>query len=255
MHPKQLLVGTPLGRAVMAARDTLHLLRCPAEQRGTLRNDHLAAKLVTRLCRPGMTFIDVGAHIGSVMAEVRGCKIIAFEAMPEKAEALRRKFPTATVHACAVGESHGDVTFFVDRAQSGYSSLSAHRSDTEKIIVPLRTLDSLVSGDDVDVVKIDVEGAELGVLRGALELVRRCRPVILFESAPDEPMYTKAEMWCWLRAHGYLVLVPERIAHDGPGLDCAGFAESHWYPRRTTNYFAVPVERRVEVRDRARAVL
>ena len=248
---KQMAVGTTLGRIALSARDFFSVLRAPRDKVGCLVNDQLAAKLVTRLCRG--TFIDVGAHIGSVMADVRGCNIVAIEAMPDKAATLRRKFPAAVIHACAVGEFEREVDFFVDRAQSGYSSLSSYREGTERITVPLRTLDSLVT--EADVIKIDVEGAELGVLRGAEKLIARSRPVIMFESAPGEPMYSKADIWQWFSEHGYVLLVPDRVAHNGPGLSAEGFAESHWYPRRTTNYFAAPAERRDEIRERARSLL
>jgi hypothetical protein len=45
------------------------------------------------------------------------------------------------------------------------------------------------------------------------------------------------------------------VAHNDGGLSLEGFIESHAYPRRTTNYIAIPSERRVEIRDRARTLL
>jgi hypothetical protein len=58
-----------------------------------------------------------------------------------------------------------------------------------------------------------------------------------------------------LNSLDYSVIVPNRLAHDDDGLTTAGFVESHLYPRRTTNYFAVPSERRTEFRDKARGIL
>lgn len=266
---KQLVVGTAIGRVAMRARDFVEVCQAvysSPESVGTLVNDQSATRLVVSLCRPGASFIDVGAHIGSVISAVydhdKSISVIAVEAIPEKVERLRRKFPKAQIHGCAVGESEGEVSFFVDLKQSGYSSLG-HRADDARpsvvqITVPMRRLDSLVTASDVDVIKIDVEGAELGVLRGGEAVVARCRPVVMFESAPpqdDGLGFSKPAMWDWLTEQGYQILVPNRVAHNGPELSRDSFVESHFYPRRTTNYFAVPAERRVEIRDRARRIL
>ena len=84
------------------------------------------------------------------------------------------------------------------------------------------------------------------------------RPTVMFESGPvatDPTGEGKAELWKWLTDRRYVVLVPNRLAHDGQGLSLEGFLESHLYPRRATNYFAVAEERRLEIRDRARVLL
>ena len=129
---KRWVLGSFLGRLLMSGRDTLQLVRAALrtpESVGTLANDQLATLLVTRLCRPASTFLDVGAHIGSILAAVAqrdpSIRIVAIEAIPEKAERLRRKFPFATVHACAAGDHEGEVSFFIDTRQSGYSSLGS----------------------------------------------------------------------------------------------------------------------------------
>jgi FkbM family methyltransferase len=267
---KQKLLGTAFGRLVMKMRDRIEILKTALfreESAGTITNDWMATFLVTRLCQPGKSFIDVGAHIGSIIAEVSHfdstIKIIAVEAMPDKALALRSKFPFLELHECAVGEKNGgEITFYVNTKKSGYSSLGkpseGSKSNTIEIMVSIKKLDSLVTSDDVDVIKIDVEGAELGVLRGSENIISNCRPVIMFESGPPENDglgYTKDDMWRFFNKSGYEIFVPNRVAHNGPGLTMEGFSESHIYPRRTTNYFAVPMERRIETRDLARNIL
>jgi FkbM family methyltransferase len=266
---RQTLLNTALGRLALSARSSSELaiagLRRP-EILGTLSNDHLAGYLTTRLCKDSRTFIDVGAHIGSIISEVsHHCptvKIVAIEAMPDKVGRLRRKFPKVECHGCAVSDTEGEATFFVNTAKSGYSSLgrpaNPDGSNVTEIRVPLRTLDGLISSREVDLIKIDVEGAELGVLRGGERLIGENRPLIMFESGSptlDGLGYTKESMWEWFAGHEYCVVVPNRLAHNDPGLSLEGFVESHLYPRRSTNYFGVPTERRKEVRDRARVVL
>jgi FkbM family methyltransferase len=266
---KQNLLGNPLGRTALYLRDKFNLIKnsqFSVESIGTIANDQLATTLITNICGPGKTFIDVGAHIGSIIAQVRhkdsSIKIVAIEAIPEKARALRKRFSFVDLHGCAVGEVSGEISFFIDTKRSGYSSLArpVGAADASKIEikVPIERLDNLVKAADVDAVKIDVEGAELGVIRGAIRILKECRPIIMFESGPsggDGLGYTKEAMIHFLNSLDYSVIVPNRLAHDDDGLTTAGFVESHLYPRRTTNYFAVPSERRIEFRDKARGIL
>ena len=95
----------------------------------------------------------------------------------------------------------------------------------------------------------------MAVLRGAEAIVGRDRPTIIFESGPSEVgNYSKVAIWEWLDRADYAVLLPNRVAHNDPGLSCEGFVEAHLYPRRTTNYIAVPRTRRNEIRVRARLI-
>jgi FkbM family methyltransferase len=266
---KQMILGSALGRLAGATRDVIEMLRTAylnPERLGTVANDQLATSLITRLGRPNTRFVDVGAHIGSIIAAVaqhdRSIQIVALEAMPDKVAALRKKFPTCEIHECAAGAAEGEAKFFVNTKLSGYSSLGqpadAAASDIREIRVPVKTLDGLLAPTGVDAMKIDVEGAELGVLRGAATLVTQSRPTIMFESGPQESDglgYTKEELWQWFHEQDYGVYVPNRVAHTGQPLTRDGFVESHLYPRRTTNYFAIAAERRAEIRDRARRLL
>jgi len=256
---KQMLVGTAIGRAVINLRDTIEILRTPRVALGTVVNDQLASSLMACLVRPGETFVDVGAHIGSVIAEVRfrcpSARIIAFEAIPEKVENLVRKFPDVKIHACALSDDEGETTFYVDLKQSGYSSLAERDGESRQITVPKWRLDTMLPDTDVHMIKIDVEGAELGVLRGATKLITRCRPIIMFESGPGDCLgYTKEQMFDWFSLHDYGLIAPNRIANTGGFMTLDGFLDSHEYPRRTTNYFAIPIERFQTVRAQAQAL-
>lgn len=257
---RQALLGSVLGRAAVRLRDGYELLTAGPERIGTVANDQLAIRLLVRLVERGGTFVDVGAHIGSVIAAVEhhrpDARIVAVEAIPEKAVRLARKFSNVRVEACALADREGKAAFFVDLDRPGYSSLAGGGERLREIEVPLRTLDGLMAGSSADVIKIDVEGAELGVLRGATALIARSRPTILFESGPGEVHgYGKADLWGFFEQAGYVVLVPNRLAHGAPGLSLEAFLDSHGYPRRTTNYFAVALERREAVRNRARRIL
>jgi FkbM family methyltransferase len=210
-------------------------------------------------------FIDVGSHIGSVIAEMRRrqphLQIIAIEADPQKAAELSRKFRSITVHSCALGETSGPVAFYVDTERQGYSSLSPRMRDRDhvrEISIDMQRLDDIVPATArVDLIKIDVEGTELGVLKGGNELIARCRPVVFFESGPVTALagFTIEGLFDWFAERSYDVFVPDRIGHAGPPLGREGFVEAHSFPFRTLNYFAIPSERRIEIRERAREEL
>ena len=94
-HLNQLLLRTSLGSLLLEARDKLSLVRASltqAEAVGTISNDILSTKLITKICLPEMVFIDIGSHVGSIISEVQkynsSIKIIGVEAL------LRWQHPT-----------------------------------------------------------------------------------------------------------------------------------------------------------------
>lgn len=147
--------------------------------------------------KPGGTFIDCGANIGyfSVLSGglvgPQGC-VVSVEANPLTYRLLQRNlalngFGTA-VH-CALTNQPGEVELYVPREGGDvFSSIKkgglVHGDDIESFRVPGRTLDEVVASqgiERIDVVKIDVEGAELDVLRSARRVLSEFRPVILCE--------------------------------------------------------------------------
>lgn len=92
-----------------------------------------------------------------------------------------------TINHVALGASEGDVTLRIPRGQPGRSTIEAAnaltdvRGKVDECRVALRTLDSF-GLQDVSFVKIDVEGAEVGVLRGGTETLRRERPIVFVEA-------------------------------------------------------------------------
>jgi hypothetical protein len=176
--------------------------------------------------------------------------------VPEKAARLKRKFPKVEVHCFALSEDEGETSFFIDDRRSGYSSLA--NNGGREIIVQKKRLSAIVPSNDVDVIKLDVEGAELGVLIGGEDVVKRCRPIIMFESGPSEVLgYTKRCFWNWFSTIDYRVFTPNRLVQPdgGGGLGLDAFLDCHLYPFSTLNYFAVPAERLAEARERGRSVI
>lgn len=156
----------------------------------TVRNErddrHLIAMLPSIL-REDSNAIDVGAHRGGILREIvrvaPNGHHVAIEPLPVFAERLTSAFPSVTVHAAAAAERAGSSQFQWVELAPEYSGL-LRRSDVTSqpvtINVPVVRIDD-VAPERPAYIKIDVEGGEEGVLRGAQETLARYRPVVSFE--------------------------------------------------------------------------
>jgi FkbM family methyltransferase len=155
------------------------------------RYDEQTVQVMERVLGPSDSCIDIGAHVGDVLREMLRLapqgRHIAFEPLPELADALIRNFPQVDVHQAALADSIGETSFQRVASNPSYSGLLLRHLDgegerVEEITVPVRRLDDLVGPDrPIRFIKIDVEGAEENVLRGGAALIQRDRPVIVFE--------------------------------------------------------------------------
>jgi FkbM family methyltransferase len=174
---------------------------------GVWEEDVLDACL--RVIQPGDVFYDIGAHAGIVTLDVaqtfgEAVTVHAFEPQPTLARSLTvsialNEFTHVHLHQTLLGEEPGMADLFVaDHAI--HSSLISREAGAARLACPMETLDRLVAAGSLPVptvMKIDVEGAELRVLRGARETLRARPPVIIFEA--DENMarfgYTHRELF------------------------------------------------------------
>jgi FkbM family methyltransferase len=132
--------------------------------------------LLSDILHEGMTFCDVGANIGIITLFAarrvgpRG-RVIAFEPTPANAEILRRNialngYGNVTVIQKAVFDAPGTARLYLSEYRGCHSLFPGpNRSSGEMIEVETVRLDSLPEISQVDVLKIDAEGADLGVLR------------------------------------------------------------------------------------------
>ena len=143
--------------------------------------------------------VDVGANEGRFLYHVtqraRRGRHIAWEPVPHLAARLREVFPMVEVHDAAVGDTPaGETSFVVVKDDPAYSGLVARDYpgdyETEEIRVRVERLDDELPADFIPaLIKIDVEGGELGVLRGAAETILRHKPLIVFEHGPGASEY------------------------------------------------------------------
>jgi FkbM family methyltransferase len=191
---------------------------------GRLPTEPLEAAILNRLVRPGDVFVDVGAHRGLYIAHLLGRlrpsgRLIAFEPSPSNAAFIRQIFgnpPDLEIHQAAVADTSGHGQLVSDGELTARLSLAGEAHGIE---VPLRRLDEVVtlpSPPAACIVKIDVEGSESAVLRGARGLLGRGVPFAwLIESLPGEGA-RRAELLATLRE-----LVPEAVVYgirNGTGL-------------------------------------
>lgn len=158
-------------------------------QRSTFFEARLLAE-VGHLVPPRGVVVDAGANIGNhtvfFSLFAGAAEVIAFEPMRETFAILQRNvfLNGLTGVRCinqALGEVQGSAALGVYRADNmGMTSMALERSGG----YPVTTLDSLAL-PTLDLLKIDVEGSQVSVLRGAAETLRRLKPVVWVELRPQ----------------------------------------------------------------------
>lgn len=136
-------------------------------------------EMALKYCKEFRTAVDIGAHVG---LWARGLtekfqNVVCFEPCEEFAEILVKNAPKiGVVHRCALGEKEGFVKMELDPNNTG----ATHVARGEEGSIPMLPLDQF-NLNDVDFVKIDVEGFELEVVKGGYETLKRNNPVIIVE--------------------------------------------------------------------------
>lgn len=185
-------VGTRTLEGVTFELDLSEVIEASLFYSGTFEVE--TERAISALVRPGDVAIDVGANIGyhtfRMAAGVgeRG-RVLAIEPMSRARNRLLRnlelnpQFGNIVVSAAAASDVDGqaEVSFQSSFRLSG-------DVDHAQEVVKMRTLDSLVAEHDlqrVDFIKVDVDGYEARVFRGAEKTLRRWRPELVFEVSPS----------------------------------------------------------------------
>jgi FkbM family methyltransferase len=150
-------------------------------------------RLIQRTARPDWIALDVGANVGAVtLALARHIgpsgHVHSFEPGPPNLRRLQANLDLnpalaarVTVHPTGVSDTPGELHWQEERDNPGNAMLGAQGSHT----VPVTTLDDFTGEQRLprlDFIKIDVEGMELNVLRGARRTLRQYRPVLYYET-------------------------------------------------------------------------
>ena len=182
---------------------------------------------------PGGLAVDVGANIGNhslFFAGVCGLRVIAIEPEIHCGEILERNVALndlvdqiELLQKAAGAEAGTGTVDVVDPRNLGKTQVRV--SDDGKGDVEILTLDSLKLASEVALLKIDVEGMELDVLRGATQLLFAARPLIYVEASSIEHLsgirhflddfgYVDAQEFNWTPTHLFLPVRNERERFD-----------------------------------------
>jgi FkbM family methyltransferase len=211
-------------------------------------------KLFEDALAPGMSVVDLGAHIGYytlLAADAIGStgRVYAFECDPDNARFLSHNVTLngfadrVTIVPKAAANRSGVTRCFADKKNSLRSSLVIERPDARAIDVECTTVDETLGSDEtIDVVKVDVEGLELDAIRGMEYTIARAKKVVMFvECCPHALAMaggSVAELLRLLDGHEFRVhVIRERERNLETDLDEVFAAERAGDPRYYVNLY------------------
>jgi FkbM family methyltransferase len=178
--------------------------------------------------RPVNLIIDAGASVGTIARTYRelfpNAEIVCFEPISESVEILRCQFGRdnkVSAHACALGAEDGIRELFVNASTETSSLLAPDRSNLNdsylEILYPVEqrkvkvcSLDTFCKAEQIeriDLLKMDVQGGELGILQGARQLLAQKKIAVIYSEVFFVPMYQNqplfGEICSELAAHRY----------------------------------------------------
>jgi len=177
--------------------------------------------------------LDLGACFGQMTIEFakRCAQVHSFEAHPFMAEIVRmnmqeNNITNVVVHEAAVWDRDGEELIYPrwrsekinTRAAWGIDPTAKERVDAQDVKMMSMTIDSLQL-PRVDAVKIDVQGSDLRAMKGMVNTIQRCRPIILFEyepsfcventlNLPRGPLFQESldDYYSWIDEVGYQII-------------------------------------------------
>ena len=182
-----------------------------------------------QLLKPGDTFIDVGANIGVHVARAAQLvgssgRVIAVEPNTENCRLLlltiqKNSFHNVTLIPSALSDT-GDWTWFGTHIGSNGGALPCNNETLIEgfgFIVPIRRLDD-IAPPGTTVIKIDVEGAEVSVLKSGLQTIQRDRPSVVMEFSCEMVRRVSnidpRETLHWMTTLGYEISVIDKQSHE-----------------------------------------
>lgn len=153
--------------------------------------DFQTTELIRKHLKKDSNCIDIGANLGHILMEIVAAapkgQHFAFEPIPDLYTLLQKRFSkNTTVYNYALSDKKGSTTF---NYYPGRPAVSGFRERNNQIgqeptllSVQVEKLDDLIPENlKIDLIKIDVEGAEFEVLKGAMKVLQKNQPLVLFE--------------------------------------------------------------------------
>ena len=166
--------------------------------------------------------VDIGGANGDTtsyfLRKLPHCRVFTFEANPELASGIKKRFANeaVTVHSMALSDKEGNLAFHIadNSLSSSYKIISENKQfqTLKSIIVPSFPLDTIMFKEnkimEIDILKLDVQGAELDVLNGAKETIKKTKMIVVEQSvrSPYEGGSMYYEVDNYLRNAGFELL-------------------------------------------------
>ncbi len=195
------------------------------------RYDKQTKRIMQIVLEDESTFIDVGSHKGEVLELAlkisKKGKHFAFEPIPYLFHKLNDKYGSkCEVLNYGLSDQKKQSSFQHVTTNPAYSGIKKRtypkEEQVETIQIQLDTLDNqLKQHDRVDMIKIDVEGAELEVLRGAKKIIEKFHPIIVFEhglGASDHYNTSPEDILKFFDDHQYQLFTLKGFIADEPAL-------------------------------------
>lgn len=229
--------------------------RIPVAFTQNQRYDRQTVKVIRKVALSGRNFIDVGCHKGEIMdlylKYAPDGIHYGFEPIPAMKQALDRKFSGNTnvvISSIALSDREGSSTFNFVISNPAYSGLVKRKYDHQgekdtSITVQVGRLDDfLPAGFVPHLIKIDVEGGELQVFKGAIQTLKKYKPVVIFEhglGASDCYGSTPEKVYTLLTECGLKISLMKYWLKGKPGLNSEEFSQQY-YEKKNYYFIAYP---------------
>ena len=212
----------------------------PAESSGSWE-PHLVA-CFRKICRPGSVAFDIGANVGYhtlMLATLAGSEgaCYAFEPNSENCRLIllgseRNNIANIRLMPIALSDEPGWAYFSMHiGSNGGFVTQHFVASQRHCSVVPVFTLDDL-SLPDVDLIKVDVEGAEYKVLKGGEALLSRSRPAIVsefsVEMTPRVSAVAPGHYLAWIQSMDYEIYVLDKQSNEPVSIDPVAEFLNRW---------------------------
>jgi FkbM family methyltransferase len=208
-----------------------------------LKYDRICKSIIKNSLKADSIGIDVGCHKGEILdlfiQYAPNARHYGFEPIPYLFDKLVSKYgESQTILPYALADEAGNTVFHHVKNAPAYSGIKERKYDIsnpeiDKINVELKKLDDIIPSNQViSLIKIDVEGAELGVLKGGIETVQRSSPVILFEfglGASDAYGTKPIDIYTYFEQLNYSVYLLENYGNKDKSLTLSELEEAYFH--------------------------